>query len=247
MFPIRDHNPSGRTPYVTWALIAANVLIFLALLPDYSDPRALWAVWRDWAMIPARLSAGEGWYTLLSSMFLHGGFMHILGNMLLLFIFGDNIEDQFGHVPYLLFYLGAGAVAALAQYAADPHSMSPMVGASGAIAGVLGAYLVLFPRARVDVLIFLVVFVRLLSLPAWIILGFWFAIQIVQGAATLGAQGGVAYLAHAGGFVAGLAVAGLYLMAHGGTGFWARSAGRPPHPQASYRLRRTTIPRISRR
>jgi membrane associated rhomboid family serine protease len=246
MFPIRDHNPSERTPLVTWALIAINAVVFLLMLPGFGDDRLLSGIYAEWALIPARLSAGEGHVTVLTSMFMHGGFMHFAGNMLFLYIFGDNLEDQFGRVPFLLFYLACGVAAAMAQYVADPASPIPMVGASGAIAGVMGGYLFLFPRAQVDVLVILGFFIRLVPLPAWIMLGLWFGLQVVLGAVNLGGQGGgVAYLAHAGGFAAGFAVALVYLTLHGGTGFWRRTEGHPPHPEVSYR--RTTIPIVRRR
>jgi membrane associated rhomboid family serine protease len=247
MFPIRDHNPSERTPYVTYALLAANVVVFLLTLPGLGDPRALYAVYAEYALIPARVSAGEGQVTFVTSMFLHGGFMHLAGNMLFLWIFGDNLEDQFGHVPFLGFYLATGVAAAGAQYAVDPGSTIPVVGASGAIAGVMGGYLLLFPKARVDVVVFIAIFFRVFALPAWVMLGFWFGLQVVLGAADLGGTGGgVAYMAHAGGFAAGFVVALVFWLAHGGTRFWQWSDGHPPHPEVNYRVRRTTIPRTRR-
>ena len=164
MFPIRDHNPSLSTPVVTYALIAINILVFLTYLPMLGDEARLTAFFGRWALIPARLSAGEGTLTLITSMFLHGGLLHIAGNMLFLWIFGDNLEDAFGHVKFLAFYLACGVVAALAQVVPDPGSRVPMVGASGAIAGVMGGYLLLFPRARVDVMVILVVILRMIAL-----------------------------------------------------------------------------------
>ena len=131
MFPLRDHNPSGRTPYVTWLLIAANVAIFIFYSTALQSPAALNAFFADWALIPARVSSGDGWGTFVTSMVLHGGFMHLAGNMLFLWIFGDNLEDEMGHFGYLVFYLASGLGAGLAQYIAAPYSPVPMVGASG--------------------------------------------------------------------------------------------------------------------
>jgi membrane associated rhomboid family serine protease len=247
LFPIRDHNPSGRTPYVTYLLVMANILIFLSYAGVMQDTRFMNGVWYDWAMIPARLSAGEASYTLITSMFLHGGFMHIVGNMLFLFIFGDNIEDTLGHWRFLGFYLAAGILAGLAQWVTEPASMVPMVGASGAIAGVMGAYLLLFPKAKVDILIFLLVFFRILPIPAWIMLGLWFAMQFLGGIGSEAGTGGVAYWAHAGGFVAGVLLAIPAWLRRGGPAFWNLTHGHPPHPEARYRLQRSRIPKVRRR
>ncbi len=180
MFPIRDHNPSGRTPYVTYILMAANIAIFLSYVGIMQDARALNSFWYDWAIIPARISDGEAYHTLVSSMFLHGGFLHLAGNMLFLWIFGDNVEDALGHWRYLGFYIAAGVAAALAQYVMDPGSMIPTVGASGAIAGVMGAYLLLFPKAKVDILLIFIIFFRIFPIPAWIMLAVWFAMQFAR-------------------------------------------------------------------
>ncbi len=243
MFPIRDHNPSGRTPYVTWALIAANILIFLLMLPLFQDERALMLFFYDWALIPAK---GD-WTGYLTSQFLHGGFLHLAGNMLFLWVFGDNMEDEMGHLPFLGFYLAAGVAAGIAQTLPDPASTIPMVGASGAIAGVMGGYLLMFPRARVDVLVILVVLIRIFPVPAWVVLGFWFVAQVVTGAATPTVGGGVAYWAHAGGFVAGLAMTLPLWLRRGGTSFWSRTHGIPPHPEARYPGGRSSIPVVRRR
>lgn len=249
MFPIRDHNPSLTTPWVTWALIGVNVAIFLLTLPLMGDTRAAGTLFEIFALVPARVSAGESYAGFLTSMFLHGGFLHIFGNMLFLWIFGDNLEDQFGHLPFLGFYLASGIGAALAQYLADPASPVPMVGASGAIAGVMGGYLLMFPRARVDILVIIVFLVRIVVLPAWLMLGLWFGIQAVSGYLSLGvAGGGVAYLAHAGGFIAGLLLTLPVWLRAGGTRFWDRFHGMPPHPEARpVRLRKTPIPEVRRR
>jgi len=247
MFPIRDHNPSERVPFVTYALILANVAVFLLTLPAQGSEAALIRLYNDYALIPAEVTRGQDLGTILTSMFMHGGFLHLAGNMLFLWIFGDNLEEQFGHLGFTLFYLAGGAAAAAAQIAADPFSRVPMVGASGAIAAVMGGYLVLFPRAKVDVLIIFVVFFRIIPLPAWIMLGVWFAIQLVSGAANSGAQGGVAYWAHAGGFIAGVVLVLPLWLRRGGTAFWQRTHGHPPNPEAKYLERRSTIPRVRRR
>lgn len=243
MFPIRDHNPSGRTPYVTYALIAANVGIFALMLPLYGDPRALDAAYRVWGLVPA---TGDP-LAYLTSMFLHAGFLHLGGNMLFLWVFGDNMEDEMGHLPFLGFYLVSGVASAWAQTVAEPASTIPIVGASGAIAGVMGGYLLLFPKARIDVLFLIVILIRVIPIPAWIVLGVWFALQLVSGASTPTNGGGVAYWAHAGGFVAGLAMTVPLWLRRGGPAFWSRTAGHPPHPEAQYRLQRSSIPRVPRR
>jgi membrane associated rhomboid family serine protease len=166
----------------------------------------------QYALIPAELLRGEDlpptipiplWLTILTSMFLHGGLMHLLGNMLYLWIFGDNVEDAMGPIRFLAFYLLCGVAAALAQIAIDPGSAVPLIGASGAIAGVLAAYFMLFPYARVLTLIPIFFFLRLIPVPAVLLLGFWFLLQVISGAGSLGAGGGVAWFAHIGGFVAG--------------------------------------------
>ncbi len=247
MFPIRDHNPSGRTPYVTYALMAANIGIFLSYWPLFSNPYALNAFYIDWAMIPAKIVHAGSYETLISSMFLHGGWMHLAGNMLFLWIFGDNLEDEMGHMPYLAFYLASGIGAGLAQLASEPYSLIPTVGASGAIAGVMGGYLLLFPKAKVDILIIFIVFFRILPLPAWIMLGLWFAFQLFGGLATPTEGGGVAYWAHAGGFVIGALLTLPLLLRLGGARFWEWTEGHPPHPEASYAYARSSIPKVRRK
>ncbi|MCR8723021.1 rhomboid family intramembrane serine protease [Frigidibacter sp. ROC022] len=245
MFPIRDHNPSARTPVVTYALIAANVLVYLAMLPAAQDGRALYDIYNTYALVPAEFSAGYDRWTLLTSAFMHGGILHLAGNMLFLWIFGDNLEDQMGHLPYLGFYLAAGMAAGLAQVGIDPTSRVPMVGASGAIGGVLGGYMLLFPRARVDMLLIVGFFVRMFTLPAWMLLGFWLGLQLVLGLANTGAEGGVAYWAHVGGFIAGLILTLPLWLRRGGGGYWSRTEGRPPHPPGP--VPQTRIPRVPRR
>lgn len=245
MLPIRDHNPSRAAPFVTWALIAANVLIFLSYWPLFDQPFALQQFFVTWGLVPARAFSDTS--AFVTSMFLHGGIMHLLGNMLFLWIFGDNLEEEMGHLGFLAFYLFTGIAAALGQVVADPTSPVPMVGASGAIAGVMGGYLLLFPKARVDVLIFLVFIVRIIPFPAWVVLGFWFGGQVVAGSLSAPGAGGVAYWAHAGGFVAGVALALPLWLRRGGPRFWDRTDGHPPHAEARYRYVRTDVPRVRRR
>ncbi len=236
-------------PVVTVTLIAVNILVFLGVnLRLGTSPGGLEAFFADYAMIPARIAAGEGYGTLVSSMFLHGGVMHIAGNMLFLWIFGDNLEDTFGHLGFLAFYLGSGLAADFAHIAGDPGSMVPTVGASGAIAGVMGGYLLLFPQARVDVLVIFGYFARLIALPAWTMLGLWFALQVLNSVASFGSQGGgVAYLAHAGGFVAGALLVLPVLLRRGGRRFWERTEGHPDHAPTRAAVRMSTVPKVRRR
>jgi hypothetical protein len=161
-------------------------------------------------------------------MFLHGGWMHLIGNMLFLYIFGDNLEDLLGHLGFLAFYIASGFAAAAGQILADPGSSVPMVGASGAIAGVMGGYLLMFPRARIDVLVIIVFLIKVFTIPAWLMLGIWFGLQLVNGLAMDVAGGGVAYWAHAGGFVAGVLLMLPVFLRRGGPAYWARpTASRP--------------------
>ena len=244
MFPIRDHNPSERTPYVTYALIALNVVIFLSYWPLFDDQRALGAFYDTWGMRPIEVSNGIETYTLLTSMFLHGGLMHLVGNMLFLWVFGDNLEDQMGHVPFLIFYLASGIGADLGQLLADPSSPVPVVGASGAIAGVMGGYLLLFPKAKVDILIIFIIFFKVFPVPAWIMLGLWFGLQVFNGVGSLGATGGgVAYWAHAGGFIVGFVLTIPLWLRLGASGWWVKTDYHPPHPEATYPSR---IPVVKR-
>ena len=247
MFPIRDHNPSGRTPYVTYALILANIAIFISYWPLFSDPYALNTFYVNWAMIPAKIVHGGGYETLISSMFLHGGWMHLAGNMLFLWIFGDNLEDEMGHLPYLAFYIACGVGAGLAQLASEPYSLVPTVGASGAIAGVMGGYLLLYPKAKVDILIILIFIFKILPIPAWIMLGLWFIFQLFGGLSMPAGGGGVAYWAHAGGFVIGALLTLPLLLRRGGTRFWDSTDGHPPHPESQYAYARSTIPKVKRK
>lgn len=207
MFPIGDDNSTRRTvPFVTYALVAINVAVFFLEL-NYGDTFI-----REWAFIPARFTAdpAANMATVFSAMFMHGGWLHLGGNMLYLWIFGDNVEDHFGHLKYLLFYLAAGIAATFAQYAFLPESNVPNVGASGAIAGVLGAYILMFPHRRVNVLLGRAV----VAMPAIVVLGFWIVLQLVSGVGSIATtdadMGGVAYMAHIGGFAAGFLMAFLF-------------------------------------
>ncbi|MCM2560706.1 rhomboid family intramembrane serine protease [Lutimaribacter sp. EGI FJ00015] len=247
MFPIRDHNPSSRTPYVTYALMAVNIAVFLLYWPTMTDTRTVMQFFDTWAMRPVTISAGMDWHTVVTSMFLHGGWMHIIGNMLFLWIFGDNMEDEMGHFSFFTFYMACGIGAALAHVAAAPFSQVPTVGASGAIAGVMGGYLLLFPRARVDVLVIFIIFFRIFPVPAWAMLGLWFGLQVFNGVGADLNGGGVAYWAHAGGFVIGLALTLPLFLRRGGSSYWARTRGLPPHPEAKYTLQRSNIPTVRRR
>lgn len=247
MFPIRDHNPSGRTPFVTRALIAVNIGVFLIYWLGLRTEDQIGLFFLNWGLVPARITFGEGYETFLTSMFLHGGWMHLAGNMLFLHIFGDNLEDEMGHARFLGFYLMSGIAAAGLQYGVDVQSMIPMVGASGAIAGVMGGYLLMFPKAKVDVLFIIVILIRIVPIPAFLMLGLWFGMQLVGGFATPTDAGGVAYWAHAGGFMAGLVLVLPVWLARGGPAFWTRTHGVPPHPEARYTLTRSAIPRVPRR
>lgn len=243
MFPIRDHNPSGSVPYVNYLIFAINWVVFLGymgLIPGQLDQ-----FFYDWGLVAARTLWGGRPETLITHMFLHAGWMHIIGNMLFLYIFGDNLEDELGHLGYLLFYLAAGFAAAALQIAMDPAADYPMIGASGAIAGVLGGYLVLFPRARIDVLVIFVIFFRVFSIPAWVVLGVWFGLQMLSGFGN--AEDGVAYFAHIGGFVAGVVLVIPALLRRGGKRFWQANEGRPPHPEASYPVKLSRIPKVPKR
>jgi len=219
MIPLRDANPTRRTPYVTLSLIVACFIVFaweLGILASGGDA-ALEDFINHWGVATADLTAAcaRGDYisqqtgTLVTSQFLHGGWFHLLGNMLYLWIFGNNVEDRFGRAGFLGFYLLGGALAGLTQVAIDPTSTVATIGASGAIAATLGAYFVLFPRARVTSLVFLGFFYQLIDVPAVLVLGFWFVLQLIDGLASLGVvqTGGVAFFAHIGGFVVGALLA----------------------------------------
>src|SRR5262245_61790506 len=209
MFPIGDDNSQRRSfPVVTYALIALNVLVFLVELSGGDQ------FIEKWAFIPARFSADPVGQlpTIFTAMFMHGSWLHLFGNMLFLWIFGDNVEDRFGHFQFLLFYLLVGIAATLAQFAMAPHSSVPNVGASGAIAGVLGAYILMFPQSRVNVLLGR----QLVAMPALIVIGLWIALQLFSEVGAIANTnetsdvGGVAYMAHIGGFLAGFLLTFLF-------------------------------------
>jgi membrane associated rhomboid family serine protease len=203
MIPIKDDNPTQSTPFVTVTLIALNVVIFIYQLT--LSPQQMVEFTRHYAAIPEQISQGKQLYAIFTSMFLHGGVLHLLGNMLYLWIFGDNIEHICGHGRFLAFYLLCGLFAFFSHYITMPGSDVPMVGASGAISGVLGAYAIRFPRARVHVFIWFFFFLyTVVKIPALYVLGIWFVMQIFSGLAAAGGQSGVAFFAHIGGFIAGL-------------------------------------------
>ncbi|HVL69923.1 MAG TPA: rhomboid family intramembrane serine protease [Vicinamibacterales bacterium] len=199
MFPISDVIPSRTTPVVTMALIALNVLLFMYQV--WLDDDAVRGLVLEYGVVPATLAVPD----LVTSLFLHGDGIHLVLNMLFLWIFGDNVEDRLGHGRYLGFYLAAGVIGALAQVAAAPASRVPMIGASGAVAGVMGAYFLLYPRSRVLTAVFLLVFLDVIEIPAIFFLGVWFLLQVVYGA-TSSAQGSTAFWAHAAGFASGALV-----------------------------------------
>ncbi len=207
MFPVGDDNTQRRTtPYVTFALVGLNILVFLIELSGGDQ------FIQDWAFVPAHFSANPeaNAVTIFSAMFMHGGWLHLFGNMLFLWIFGDNVEDRFGHLKFLIFYLLAGVAATFSQYAVSPESSVPNVGASGAIAGVLGAYILMFPQSRVNVLLGR----QIVAMPAFVVLGLWIVLQLVSGVGTIAytdeSTGGVAYMAHIGGFISGVAMTFLF-------------------------------------
>ena len=230
MIPLRDRNPTRRAPFVTFGLIGACLAAFaieLSVTATGGD-EALGAFFQRWGAVPADITAaleagdylGQATIGMVSSMFLHGGWLHLLGNLLFLWIFGNNVEDRLGSVPFLLFYLVGGIGAALTQVLIAPQSDIPLVGASGAIAAALGAYIVLFPGARILSLVFLGFFYQLLEVPALVVLGYWFVLQLISGFAGFGAetaQGGVAFFAHIGGFVLGVVVGVLLRIVGAGT------------------------------
>jgi membrane associated rhomboid family serine protease len=239
VIPLRDRNPTRRTPVVTFSLIGLCVAAFaveLAITAANGDA-GLERFFDHWAAVPADITTaletgnyfGQAMLGMITSMFLHGGWLHLLGNMLFLWIFGNNVEDRIGRIPFLLFYLVGGMAAALSQVVIDPHSTVPLVGASGAIAAALGAYIVLFPGARILSLVFLGFFYQLLEVPALVVLGYWFALQLLSGVTALGAEtanGSVAFFAHIGGFALGVVV-GLILRL---VGAGAARRGPPLNP-----------------
>lgn len=222
MFPYRDDNPTLRTPVVTFLIIAANAAVWVLVQGMGTEPALPRSVC-ELGLIPGEflhrlppgysvplgpgircvLGVGETWYTPLTSMFLHGGWFHLIGNMWFLWVFGNNVEDSMGRGRFAVFYLLCGLAAAATQMLLSPRSPIPMVGASGAISGVMGAYVILYPFVRVHMLVILVVFITRIVVPAYLMLGYWFLIQLLGGAATFGGEGGVAFWAHVGGFIAG--------------------------------------------
>ena len=234
MFPISDDNPRPGTPYVTWGLIGACVLVFLWEL-SLSDQGLKVALYRYGAVAAQLTGTGQqgvgtppDWSTLVTSMFLHGGVAHIAGNMLYLWIFGDNVELAMGRVRFFIFYIVCGIAAALAQIWMSPASTFPLIGASGAISGVLGAYLLLYPWGRVRVLIlpFPIIIIRVIEVPAMLVLGFWFALQLLSGIFSNPEEPGVAFMAHVGGFMAGMAL--VLVARQPGVPLFERSRPRSP-------------------
>ena len=228
MFPLRDENPTELVPFVTVSIIAANVLAwlvvqsagagdgFLASLCAYgSIPGELTGSIAAGETVPlgprhSCLAGGLTYATVVTSMFLHGSWMHLIGNMWFLWVFGNNIEDSMGHGRFVVFYLVCGGLATAAHVASNPGSGIPTVGASGAISGIMGAYLVLYPKVRVHTMIFLGIFFRVVPMTAWAILALWFGLQVLSGALDAGTGGGVAFWAHVGGFVAGVVLIKLF-------------------------------------
>lgn len=236
MIPIGDENPTLRTPYMTWLLLGAMTAVWLVVERAGLDPVALATAVCDYGMVPGELThraplgtavpiarnlacvvdnSSINWLTPLTSMFLHGGWGHLLGNALFFWVFGNNIEDSMGPGRFLVFYLVCGLAAAAAHVLVQPASPIPTVGASGAISGVLGAYLVLYPRVRVNMLFIFVIFFRVIPVPAWLVLIYWFGVQLLTGLPELmsvnpRASGGVAVWAHVGGFVTGMVLIKLF-------------------------------------
>jgi membrane associated rhomboid family serine protease len=228
MFPYRDDNPTLATPVVTMLLIGLNAAVWVLVQGMGGDATLARSVC-ELGLIPAEylgrvipgttvplsptascvLGVGRHWYAPVTSMFLHGGWFHLIGNMWFLWLFGNNVEDSMGRLRYLVFYLLCGVAAAAMQTAVSPSSIVPMVGASGAISGVMGAYVILYPRVRVHMLVVLFVFVTRIAVPAYLMLGYWFLLQLLGGTAAPG-EGGVAFWAHVGGFVAGALLISLF-------------------------------------
>lgn len=230
MFPIRDDNPHFSFPYITYSIVALNVISWLLVQGLGAEPRLATSVC-NFGLIPGELlqtiseqdrielgpqlyctiDDSPSWFSLFTSMFMHGSWLHIIGNMWFLWIFGNNVEDAMGHLRFAVFYLLSGLAAAGLQIVADPASPIPMVGASGAIGGVMGAYILFYPRVHVHLLVVLGFFVTTVAVPAVLMLGYWFALQLISGFASIGAEGGgVAFWAHVGGFAAGALLALLF-------------------------------------
>jgi membrane associated rhomboid family serine protease len=251
MFPYKDENPTERPAVITIAIIIANALAFILVQGAGAQGPLVHSVC-NLGLIPAEVlqsvKPGSGvelapgmyclvhatpqYWTVLTSMFMHGGWLHLIGNMVFLWVFGNNIEDVMGHGKFLIFYLLCGIAAAATQTFVSPHSVVPMVGASGAISGVLGAYLLLYPRVRVHTLLILPIYITSVALPAWVMLGYWILLQVLSGLAGLSEieKGGVAFFAHIGGFVAGLLLIRLFASEE-------VLRRRPTQPESYYRYR----------
>lgn len=232
MFPIRDENPTLHTSVATFVIVAINAVVWVFVQRLGAGPYLAESVWR-FGLIPGellgqvapgtRVPAGPGvvavldgvpnWWSVITSMFMHGGWLHIIGNMWFLVVFGDNVEDAMGSFRFVVFYLLCGIAAAAAQMLSAPGSVIPMVGASGAIGGVMGAYLMLYPMAPVHMIVFLGFFITRVVVPAFFMLGYWFALQLLSGTLDRGSGGGVAFWAHIGGFVAGVVLVRLFCSA----------------------------------
>lgn len=219
MIPLHDDNPTRRFPVATVVLIALNVAVFVFQLTLPRHGLTVEGFYLRAGLVPYEIAnrvdvPPDGlvpiWATVFTSMFIHGGWLHIIFNLLYLWIFGNNVEDRMGRARFVAFYLLCGVAAAAAQVVVRPDSLVPMIGASGAVSGVLGAYILLFPRARVLTVITLVIFFPIVMVPAWVLLLAWFALNLLQAAATIGAETGVAYFAHVGGFAAGLVLVWLF-------------------------------------
>lgn len=203
MIPIRDHNPSGKTAYITYSIIALNSIAFIYMFSLSSANLDNFV--QTYSLIPSEITSGKNLLSLFTSMFLHGGLGHIIGNMLFLNIFGDNLEDRLGHMKYLLFYLISGLGASFLQIISNPTSTIPNLGASGAIAGIMGGYLLLFPKHKIDVLFSWGFYFKQITVPAYTMLFYWFFAQLFYGVGSLAMPmgGGIAFFAHAGGFATG--------------------------------------------
>lgn len=216
MIPFKDDNPTRTFPFITITFIALNIIVFLLQFTSSTDPRDLvyfYGAIPHFMLTSSTTQPIKPLETVFTSMFMHGGLLHLGTNMLFLWIFGNNIEDQLGHVKFIIFYLLCGVLAAYSHALSAPSSMIPMIGASGAVSGVLGAYLLLFPKARVHTLIFLGFFIQVIRLPAVFVIGFWVVIQFINGVISQGAasHGGVAWFAHIGGFIAGIILIRLFI------------------------------------
>jgi membrane associated rhomboid family serine protease len=216
LIPYKDDNPTYSVPYVTIGIIISNIIIFLLEIispPGMEKTVYAYGAVPQYILTFEKLQPVHPALTVFTAMFMHGGFFHLGGNMLYLWIFGNNIEDKLGHLRFIIFYIFCGIVAAYSHAIIDPHSLTPMIGASGAISGILGAYLLLFPKAGIYNLIFFGFFVQIVKIPALIVIGFWAIVQFINGMVSTGLakQGGVAWFAHIGGFLIGLLTIKLWL------------------------------------